>query len=163
MPNGQPRQMLDVTRAAHELAFPPPCSRTACMTPSGTASSSFDDQHRAISIEEKPKQPKSNFAVTGLYFYDSRICHLAPTLKPSARDELEITDLNRRYLELTDAERLKHFGQEDHIRVYANEDFVSRLTTVGFRVTQLGIEYFGKNVFKQCGLSETTVLYIVAK
>ncbi len=60
----------------------------------------FDDDHRAISIEEKPKQPKSNFAVTGLYFYDSRVCGLAATLKPSVRGELEITDLNRCYLEL---------------------------------------------------------------
>jgi glucose-1-phosphate thymidylyltransferase len=60
----------------------------------------FDDQNRAISIEEKPKQPKSNFAVTGLYFYDARVCDLAASLEPSARGELEITDLNRRYLEV---------------------------------------------------------------
>ena len=60
---------------------------------------SFDDKNRATSIEEKPKQPRSNWAVTGLYFYDSAVCDLAATLKPSARGELEITDLNRLYLE----------------------------------------------------------------
>ena len=67
----------------------------------------FDDKGPVISLEEKPSEPKSNYAVTGLYFYDNKVCDLAAELKPSPRGELEITDLNSLYLERGELELMQ--------------------------------------------------------
>jgi glucose-1-phosphate thymidylyltransferase len=92
--HGMPEQMQAATRLEHGATV----FAYHVRDPQRYGVVHFDANGRAIGIEEKPRQPKSNYAVTGLYFYDQRVCDIAASIKPSARGELEITDVNRVYL-----------------------------------------------------------------
>jgi glucose-1-phosphate thymidylyltransferase len=89
----------DVLRAASERTQGATVFGYAVRDPERYGVVEFDPAGRAVSLEEKPARPKSSYAVTGLYFYDNRVLDIAAALRPSARGELEITDVNRRYLE----------------------------------------------------------------
>lgn len=86
------RQSARLTEGAEIFAYP-------VRDPERYGVVEFDENHRAISIEEKPQKPRSKYAVPGVYFYDHQVCDLAASLRPSARNELEITDLNNLYLQ----------------------------------------------------------------
>ena len=91
--------LVDLLRSAHQRDHGATVFAYQVHDPERYGVVEFDDEFRAVSIEEKPAEPKSNFAVTGLYFYDNQVVDIAANLKPSSRGELEITDLNRVYLE----------------------------------------------------------------
>ena len=133
----------------------------------------FDENWRAVSIEEKPAQPKSNYCVTGLYFYDNKVVEYAKNLKPSARGELEITDLNRIYLNegclnvevlgrgytwldtgthesLFDAGNfIKTIEQHQHRKVGCLEDIAYNNGWIGKEVVEEAIRIMGKSQYGQ--------------
>jgi glucose-1-phosphate thymidylyltransferase len=87
------KQAALIRVGAHLFAYP-------VRNPQAYGVVEFNSSGKVLSIEEKPRKPKSRFAIPGLYFYDSKVCEIAGKITPSARGELEITDINRRYLEL---------------------------------------------------------------
>jgi glucose-1-phosphate thymidylyltransferase len=91
--------LYDILSAAHRVREGATVFAYHVSDPERYGVAEFDRDGRVVSLEEKPKVPKSSYAVTGLYFYDEQVCDIARQLEPSARGELEITDLNRRYLE----------------------------------------------------------------
>ena len=131
----------------------------------------FDDDGTAISIEEKPKVPKSNYAVTGLYFYDNRVVQYAKELKPSPRGELEITDINKKYLEngemevrllgrgfawldtgtveslLEAANFIKTIEQLQGIKISAPEEIAYNMRWISKRALEESAEKYGKSSY----------------
>lgn len=131
----------------------------------------FDQNGRAVSIEEKPSQPKSNYAVTGLYFYDQKVCERAKKMKPSLRSELEITDLNRIYLEegslnvvtlgrgyvwmdtgtvdsLSEAsEFVRVIERREGIQISSPEEIAYRNGWIGKTQLEKAAEYYGKSSY----------------
>jgi len=91
--------LWDILREAAKLRQGAKIFAYPVKDPTGYGIVEFDDQYRAVSIEEKPEKPRSRYAVPGLYFYDNQVLEMAANLKPSPRGELEITDINRIYLE----------------------------------------------------------------
>ncbi|MCU7795565.1 MAG: glucose-1-phosphate thymidylyltransferase RfbA [Candidatus Thiodiazotropha sp. (ex Myrtea spinifera)] len=92
-------EFQDLLRSAHKREFGATVFAYHVRDPERYGVAEFDKNGKVISLEEKPKSPQSSFAVTGLYFYDKKVCDLAKEIKPSKRGELEITDLNRLYLQ----------------------------------------------------------------
>ena len=92
-------ELVDQLNSAHERSVGASVFAYHVNDPERYGVVEFDKDYKALSIEEKPLKPRSNYAVTGLYFYDNQVCDIASSIKPSARGELEITDVNRVYLE----------------------------------------------------------------